>query len=783
MGQYLFYNLPNKMAASLAAQSMTLLAPALMVLGIITYFGLAFEPNIVLSAGVFALWLMATIFLRHRNIYFAMLAISWLLFGFVVSNAHTAYQQRVTIDPVIRADLSNTKFLGGEAIKIASSDADRRAVIFKVEEVDGNAIAPFIIRLTDPQKLLRDDSFQTNILPFGCKMVVKARVTPLPLKSSAASYDIGRDWYFKGYRASGQFLASPLINNDCELQQSKNLAQKIKENFVKTYPPEVWGMVLAMVTGERSGISGAQMEQYRQSGLIHLISISGVHMGLIAGMAFLVLRLTLVLARPQGDGYLFKKMAAAGAILIVVGYFLLADYSSASLRATLMTLVFFVGVILGRRAISLENLAIAMVLVLCYSPSDIFNPGFQLSFAAMLVLVGLYEKWWHGLLLEIEKGIFFRKKQINNDAYNEVAIFMGSKPRRADDKVKTPPKTFFKRVQIFIYALLVSGAMITLAGLPITLFHFHQSSLFGIVANMVAIPLMDVFAMPLLFVKVLLLPITSYLGDIYYLDWLITKIFQLLNWLAVNGHGSEKYIVTGGQFGTTALFFYGLWLYLWLTTSGMVKNLSWGILGLFFILAMFQPKPWLMVTGLESSGRVKWLARFEDTGGQSRWVTPFGDSFVRRLWVQEYNIDNIDKTLPPPSICTATLCQLVWKSYNHKNFVVTIIRKNTFSENDGDKIIALCQNNDMLVGQDMNLIKKLCPQKTVASNVHTLIISPSISIPWLAGVNNIMGGYRLQTIVIKPRPWLLAGLSQTAAEAMSHDNSVAEEDSVSEAGE
>lgn len=750
---------------------MTLLAPLFMAFGIIVYYQLPFEPWLPAMVVGLVMWGIMAMMLRRKNIFVLVVAGWWLLFGLALSGWHGYFQKQYDIAPDLRADIFSIKFLRGQVSSLESSNSDHRVVIFKVTEVDDAPTKPFLVRLTDPRKLLGEDSFQGNVLPLACDMTIKAQLFPLPLKSSLNSYDLGRDWYFHGYRAGGQLLATPLVDGLCDVANSTSLGQKIKNDIIKNYPPDAGGMVLAMITGDRSGISSALMEQYRQSGLIHLISISGVHMGLIAGMAFLLLRWGLLLVRPNGDGYLFKKIAAAGAMGITIFYFLLADYSSASLRAALTTVVAFVGVMLGRRAISLENLAISMLLVLCYRSCDLFNPGFQLSFSAMLVLVGIYEKFWQPMLVEIEAGIFFRQKPISND----MVIFVGQAAT-----TKKPPPTLFKKLQVFIFALLVSGTMISIAALPISLFHFHQSSLFGIVANMAAIPLMDSLAMPLLFIKVLLLPITSHLGAFYPLDFLITKIFQSLNWMAENLHGSATYLIRGGQFGRGALFFYGLAFYLFVVGGAGLKKISYIALSLFLLLAVAAPQPWLVVAGLEPGGRPKWLARVDsnDRTGTD-WVSPFGNSFVRRLWMQEYGIDNLEKSPPPPSVCSRDMCQMVWPYHGGQKFTATILGGNQAAGKDGDEIMnsplvkSLCAASDIIIGQDdtpkMRAVKKTCPEKIVTKNASddtaTLVISPlyGFSLARALALQSPIIFPLIDRITLRPRPWVMAAMRPGAA--------------------
>ena len=742
--------------------SRLLLAPLFFAFGIIFYFSLTNEPTLWAAMVVWVFISLVLLLMRGQKFFFLALSLWWVVAGFTLANSHGYYRAGGNPDSAWVAGTVSANFVVAEWVDVVSSQKEKRALIAKVEKIDGVAVSPFLLRVTDPKKLLTDG---IDNLPRG-RWLMKLRLFPLPIKNSLGGYDLGRDWWFRGYKAAAVFLAAPILLTDNPTVDSKTtsdevptdshavisvddvqaqrLKQKIKNNILGDYPPDVAGMVLAMITGARDEIPSYQMRQYTESGLVHLISISGVHMGLIAGLSFYLLRFLLLVVRPRGDGYLYKKIAAAMALLMTTGYFMLASYSSASLRATLMTGVAFVGIMLGRRAVSLENLALSMLLVLCYQPVDIFNPGFQLSFAAMLVLVGLYERWWGVLVAEIEQGIFFRPVA----SVNEMAIFMG----KPEPLVR---RSWWLRIRIFFFAITLSGFFITLFGLPITLFHFHQASFFGVVANTLAIPLMDIIGLPLLFFKVLLMPLQPWLGQVWPLDWLITAIFRLLNLIAIYVRGDSQFLLRGGSFPVFALFLYSIGFYLMVVlTQWRGRVMSLLLLSLSLVMMLCWPRPVFMA----NQTGTRWLAHMD-----SGWVGQGGDSFLRRQWQEENNIDVIGRDLPAPSFCDANLCRLVFG--DAAPFIITIAKPIATTGPKDWRVV--CQGSSLLLSQDILTADMRASCQDGAGSDITIIdgaarlaavvvhppllsglwpsLSSSLSLRWF--------GYRVETLPIGQRPW------------------------------
>ncbi len=211
----------------------------------------------------------------------------------------------------------------------------------------------------------------------------------------------------------------------------------------------------AILVGDRSGIAPDALRALRESNLAHLLAISGLHMGLLAGLVFAGLRVGLVLLPGLGLRWPVKKIAAAGALVAAAGYLALSGGNVATQRAFVMVSVMLVAVLLDRRALSLRSVALAALIVLALRPEALLGPGFQMSFAATTALVAAFAAWRN-------RGF---ERRLPGWARGIAAIALSSA---------------------------VAGA----ATAPFAMAHFNLVSHFGLMANLLAVPLMGAMVMP-----------------------------------------------------------------------------------------------------------------------------------------------------------------------------------------------------------------------------------------------------------------------------------------------
>lgn len=200
-------------------------------------------------------------------------------------------------------------------------------------------------------------------------------------------------------RISGRGL-TPLV-----LRQT--LRQQVSNHAPATPARAVFN---ALLFGDRSGLDDSDWQLFRATGTSHLIAISGLHIGLVALMAWMLVeflwrkagRLPLLLPSPIA--------AAWAALFAAAAYAMLAGFSIPTQRALLMTAVFSFAIILRRNSSSLDGVALALLLVLVIDPRSVLSAGFWLSFVAVtviLLLIRRYPQWgrWR-MWIAIQTGLF-----------------------------------------------------------------------------------------------------------------------------------------------------------------------------------------------------------------------------------------------------------------------------------------------------------------------------------------------------------------------------------------
>ncbi len=314
-------------------------------------------------------------------------------------------------------------------------------------------------------------------------------------------------------------------------------------------------MADALLTGERGAISEATVQALRDCGLAHLLAISGLHVGLVAAILFFALRAGLAALPAVALRWPIKKWAAVAAALALPPYLWLVGASMPTQRATFMVLVVLLAVLLDRRAISLRLVAWAALLVMALTPEALLGPSFQMSFAAVTALVAGYEAW--------------RRRR----------------PRSRE--------AWAGRLRLYLGGVLLSSLIAGLATAPFAAFHFERLALYGLLANLAAVPLTAFWIMPCCLLVYLLWP----LGLAEPALLLLGLGVEALNAIAreVAGWPAAALLVPAMPlWGLLAVTAGGLWLCLW--------QRRWRLAGLPLILLaaaspLSQRPPDLLIDG------------------------------------------------------------------------------------------------------------------------------------------------------------------------------------------
>lgn len=308
----------------------------------------------------------------------------------------------------------------------------------------------------------------------GDRISVLAELSPPSAPVAPGAYDFQRMAYFRQIGAFGFNYRLPLVGQSADSGMSlwlENLRQHIIGRIAKVIPPREAGIANALMTGERTAIVAADMDDMRHSGLVHIISISGLHISMIAGVIFFTLRLIMACFPTFAVYHPIKKYAAIGALLFTFLYMGLVGATVPTVRSVIMTGLVLLAVMLDRIPVSLRVVAIAALIILVTVPEAVAGPSFQMSFAAVMGLVAFYEA--------------------TRDQW--VAVY-----RRCG---------WFRRGLIYLAGVCITTVIASIATAPFSIYHFQQFANYGLLANLLAVPLTSFVIMPSMLLGYLLMPL------------------------------------------------------------------------------------------------------------------------------------------------------------------------------------------------------------------------------------------------------------------------------------
>ena len=373
--------------------------------------------------------------------------------------------------------------LEGRVIAIDKSNSD--AIRVTLDQVKMGKISqahtPERIRLS-----IMNDVTKNDLYP---GVIVQTVGFMMPPQSPAEpnGFDFRRHaWFLKlgavGYTRK-QMTILPPTNANVDLTFFKYRSQ-LSVRLEKNLPNKTAGFATAIMTGDRSVLKRDDIIALRRSNLAHLLAISGLHMGLLVGVVFTALRWAFTLCPVFHLQSRAKKHAALGAFFLAIIYLGLSGFNIATQRAFLMVSLMLCAVLIDRRAISLRAVALAAWIILLFRPESLLSPGFQMSFAATSALVFCFQ-------------------QVNSH-------------------LNSRKKSWFSPV----FAVVFTSGIAGLATGPIGAAYFNQVSHYGLLANILSVPVMGVLVAPGAIAAVALMPIGAEAIGLWFVDlglsWIIT---------------------------------------------------------------------------------------------------------------------------------------------------------------------------------------------------------------------------------------------------------------------
>ncbi len=456
--------------------------------GIAFYFAAEHEPILPVAA-VTAIGLCLVAFLlRRRRMFPAALMVAAVASGFATATWKTArIAHEVLARPVYSVSLAG--FVETRDIR---ERTDR--FVLRVTAMEGPRVHAKLQRV----RL----SVRKGTAPaVGSFVELKARLQPPLQPLRPGSYDFGRDMFFQGIGASGFVSGAirtvdPPVAGGWPLRYAafmQDLRDAIDARIRATLDGDKRAIATALLTGRRDAITTTVNDAMFISGLGHVLSISGYHMAVVAGVVFFAIRALLALMPVLTVSLPIKKWAAAAALLAAAFYLLLSGADVATQRSFYMTAVVLIAIIVDRRALTFRTLALAAMVVLALWPEALVHPSFQMSFAATLALVALAQFGMPRLFAAPE-----------NSTTARVALWGG------------------REIVMLMLTSLVAGFATT----PYAAFHFHRVTPYGVLANLAAMPVVSAIVMPAGMLGLVATPF-GYDGFFWWLmgvgiDWMIS---------------------------------------------------------------------------------------------------------------------------------------------------------------------------------------------------------------------------------------------------------------------
>lgn len=342
--------------------------------GIALYFAAAREP--VLSVAIAAAVALCVVaFLLRRSRFFAVaVMVAAVAAGFATATFKTA---RVT-HTVLARPLYSVSVSGFVETRDVRERTDR--FVLRVTKMD----AP---RFSGALERVRLSVKKGTAPDVGSFVELKARLMPPLAPLRPGSYDFSRDMFFQGIGASGFVMGAiksvePSESGGWRLRYAafmQGLRDAIDARIRSRLDGDERAIATALLTGRRDAISEPVNDAMFISGLGHVLSISGYHMAVVAGVVFFAIRALLALIPGLAVSAPIKKWSAAAALVAAAFYLLLSGAEVATQRSFFMTAVVLIAVMVDRRAITFRTLAVAAMIVLAMAPESLVHPSFQMS--------------------------------------------------------------------------------------------------------------------------------------------------------------------------------------------------------------------------------------------------------------------------------------------------------------------------------------------------------------------------------------------------------------------
>ncbi|CUW40710.1 ComEC [Magnetospirillum sp. XM-1] len=530
--------------------------PVFLGVGIGLYFALPVEPSPFWGWAGLAAAIGCLLLVRRRSLPL-MLATSCLL---AVALGYAVVQVRSLrlAAPVVERP-TGALMLEGVVVEVeALPDGGSRLTLDRVAHDRDDVLVPLKARIKAKPGLA-----PVNV---GDRVRVRAMLMPPAQPAMPGAFDFARFAWFRQLGGIGSALGPVTVVEPGaaggwkgELTIAVNdIRHAMTARILAVLPGDRGAVTAALTTGDQMPISAPMMQAYRDSGLAHILSISGLHITMAAGLVFVGLRGLLALFPPLALRYPIKKWAAALAIAFAGFYTLLAGSPVPAQRSFFMTGLVLLAVLLDRMALSMRLVAWAAVVILLWAPEELIGPSFQMSFAAVVAMIAAYESLT---------------------------------PRQGAWRAAHPG--ILPAVGLYVFGVVTTTVIAGFATAVYGIFHFNRFAVWSVAANMIAVPLTGFWVMPWALVMFVLMPLGLESLALVPMGWGVEGVNRVAVWVA-SWPSSAVTLPILPLWAMVTFTLGGSWLCLW---RGRWR--WWGVLPMAAALASmaFARPPDLLVDG------------------------------------------------------------------------------------------------------------------------------------------------------------------------------------------
>jgi competence protein ComEC len=379
-----------------------------------------------------------------------------------------------------------------------------------------------------------------------------SRVRSLSNFKNPGGFDYKQYMAFKGIRATA-YAKGEMISVFAKhsaggfFQIVENTRSRFADLVEESGHTQAQGVLKALIIGDRSRISPETRQAFNRAGVGHLLAISGLHIGIVATVAFSFFQWSLARFKFFLWRAWLRKSAALLSLMPVFTYGLIAGFTPSTQRAVIMVSVFLLTFLFEKEQDPLNTLALAALMILVADPPSIFSISFQLSFTAVFAIVYGFSK-----------------------VQNLIAV------RNIATKNELRLRFINRLISFFLVSLFaVCGS------LPLVAVYFNQISLVGLVANFFVVPLVGFLTIPFGLIALFLSPLSTaaaswciqassgiltialkavqFFADLPFAavktftpNFLEIGCFYLLCWSLLNLHGKSRFVAVKQQSGERA---------------------------------------------------------------------------------------------------------------------------------------------------------------------------------------------------------------------------------------